>query len=288
MTETAKNLKPFAARDIIEIDEELCDGCGLCVPGCAEGALAIVDGKARLVSDVFCDGLGACLGECPRGALRIVRRPAEGFDAEAALAATDGGRPSFPGGLGLSPRSGGERVPQAAASGGGGCPGAAPRALGRPAGGSRGGAGESTQGEGPALVNWPIQMMLVPPQAPFLESPALTVAADCTAFACPGFRREFLEDGAPLVIGCPKLDDVDAYIIKIGEILKAHPAVKEIRVPIMEVPCCRGLAYAAARGAERSGRGDVTMRLFVVGLDGTVSEEFPETEGEKEEERTCR
>ncbi|MDR2613328.1 MAG: 4Fe-4S ferredoxin [Deltaproteobacteria bacterium] len=257
---------PLRRRDIIEIDEALCDGCGLCARGCAEGALEIVDGKARLVSDSYCDGLGACLAECPRGALRIVRRESEEFDEEAALRASAAGKAAGP------------RSPATPSAVRGGCAGARPRAL--PLRGGAAGAGGPPEGEGgggraAALANWPIQMMLVPPQAPFLDAPALAVAADCTAFACPGFHGEFLGGGAPLLVGCPKLDDIDAYIIKIGEILKAHPAVRELRVPIMEVPCCRGLAYAAVRGVERSGRSDVDLRVLVVGLDGRVAEEPP-------------
>ncbi|MDR1314172.1 MAG: 4Fe-4S ferredoxin [Deltaproteobacteria bacterium] len=265
MPQTARKFKPLPKRDIIEIDEARCDGCGLCAMGCAEGALEIVDGKARLVSETYCDGLGACLAECPRGALKIVSRESEGFDGEAALAALA---------LRGAPRRG-------ALGDGGGCPGARPRAL-APVAGSKsptGGGSPVEGGSGPGLANWPVQMNLVHPRAPFLDAPALTVAADCTAFACPRFHAEFLGDGRPLVIGCPKLDDVDAYIIKISEILKAHPSVKELRVPIMEVPCCRGLAYAAVRGLERSARDDVALKVFVVGLDGAVAEEAPEWAG---------
>ncbi|MDR1038844.1 MAG: 4Fe-4S dicluster domain-containing protein [Deltaproteobacteria bacterium] len=264
MPQTAWKLKPLRGRDIIEIDEARCDGCGLCVSGCAEGALEIIEGKARLVSESYCDGLGACLAECPRGALRIVRRESEGFDEEAALAAKAAREARA-----ARKADGTDEAP----SGPGGCPGARQRPLGR---GDSGGVPAEEGGGGPGLANWPIQMTLVHPKAEFLEAPALALAADCTAFAVPGFHREFLGAGVPLVIGCPKLDDVDAYIIKIGEILKAHPSILEVRAAIMEVPCCRGLAYAAVRGVERSGRADVSLRLFVAGLDGTVREELPE------------
>ncbi|MDR1036270.1 MAG: 4Fe-4S dicluster domain-containing protein [Deltaproteobacteria bacterium] len=272
MPQTARNLSPLHRRDIIEIDESRCDGCGLCVRGCAEGALAIVDGKARLVSETYCDGLGACLAECPRGALTIVSRESEAFDEAAALAALaareDGGSGS----------SGGSRSGHGGHEGG--CPGAVPRALAPRASASETPSPEEAGG-GPGLANWPIQMNLVPPKAPFLEAGTLTVAADCTAFACPGFHARFLAGGVPLVIGCPKLDDVDAYIIKISEILKAHPSIRELTVPIMEVPCCRGLAYAAVRGLERSGRDDVSLTVQVVGLDGSTEEEAPrEASGE--------
>jgi ferredoxin len=286
---TSKVSTPLTKRDVIEIDESRCDGCGLCVRGCAEGALEIVEGKARLVTEAYCDGLGACLAECPRGALRIVSRESEAFDEEAAmaaLAARGAAGPSAPA-AGRAGRAGasapshsgcpGARPVELAGRFGdpepapGGCPGARPRDLAR-----EGGAGGGS--EGARLVGWPIQLKLLPPGAGFLDAPALVLAADCTAFACPGFHGRFLGGGAPLAVGCPKLDDVDAYIIKLGEILKAHPAIREVRVAIMEVPCCRGMAYVAVRGVERSGREDVSLRVWVVGLDGTVREELPEGE----------
>jgi hypothetical protein len=119
-------------------------------------------------------------------------------------------------------------------------------------------------------------MKLAPPNAPFFDTPVLVVAADCGAYACPSYHSLFLSEGYPLVLGCPKLDDVDLYIIKISEILKANPQIRELRVPIMEVPCCRGLIYAVVRALERSGRDDTRVRCFVISSEGRVEEEFPQ------------
>ncbi|MDR2352198.1 MAG: 4Fe-4S ferredoxin [Deltaproteobacteria bacterium] len=225
----------LSSRDIVSIDSELCNGCGECLKGCAEGALTLRDGKAQLVSDSYCDGLGACLGMCPTGALKIVKREAEKFENP------------------LESHSN--------------CPGAQVRVL------SATGKKESQKTSG--LFNWPIQMKLVSPGSSFLNSPVLVVASDCAAYASSRFHETFLKS-SPLVLGCPKLDDVDLYIIKLSEILKANPAIKEFQVPILEVPCCRGLIYAAVRAIERSGRKDVKPRLFVISLEGEITEEAPQ------------
>jgi Pyruvate/2-oxoacid:ferredoxin oxidoreductase delta subunit len=239
-------------RDIIEIDEELCDGCGQCVVNCAEGALAVVDGKAKLISDVYCDGLGACLGHCPRGALRIIRRESLDFDEA------------------LTKKTPFKKDPNMV------CKGSMVRKL-RPApqGSCPGPISSEHDSVASGIVNWPLKIRLVPPNAPFLDSEVLVVAADCTAFSSGEFHRTFLSSGAPLLVGCPKLDDVDLFIVKIGEILKNNPSIKEIRVPIMSVPCCRGLIYAVARGISSSGRADVVARCFVTEDNGAIREEFP-------------
>jgi NAD-dependent dihydropyrimidine dehydrogenase PreA subunit len=246
--------KTATERDIIEIDEALCNGCGECIASCAEGALELVDGKARLASDIYCDGLGACLGQCPQGALKIARRASLEFDGgKARLKAAEG--------IGRRPA---------------GCSGAAAMSLRPHVDEKATGDAHPPGPDGPALANWPIQLRLVPPSAPFLNSRTLTVAADCTAFASPRFHQEFLGAGSPLVMGCPKLDDMDLCITKLREILEARPEITELKVPIMEVPCCRGLIYAAATAIRQSGRaGEVTPRLFVVGRDGAMTEEAP-------------
>ncbi|MDR2459326.1 MAG: 4Fe-4S binding protein [Deltaproteobacteria bacterium] len=246
-------------REIIEIDESLCNGCGQCVPSCHEGALAIVDGKCRLVSEVYCDGLGACLGECPEGALKIVKRQAQGFDqrlVEPLVRNKDSGPCA---GMPLKDKS---------------CPGAMAQKLvpkGEPLG-QKNASEEKALG----LVNWPIQLDLVPAAAPFLDSRSLILAADCTGYAAPNFQRTFMGQGLPLILGCPKLSDIDGYIIKLGELLRLHPDILELKVVIMSVPCCRGLLYAATRGIMHSQRNDVLVHLFVVQQDGTIDEELPQ------------
>jgi NAD-dependent dihydropyrimidine dehydrogenase PreA subunit len=250
------NLKEeLRERDIIEIDEDLCDGCGRCVVNCAEGALAIIDGKARLVSDLYCDGLGACLGHCPTGALRIIRRKSLEFDEALAKKVVKS--------------KGSDMV----------CKGSMVRKLTlRPKAPSLSAHDLSSLDQGSALegiVNWPLKIRLVPPSAPFLNSEVLIVSADCVGFASLDFRRLFLSSGFPLMVGCPKLDDADLFIVKFGEILKNNPAIKEIRVPIMNVPCCRGLIHAVVRGITLSGREDTLARLFVTEDNGSIREEFP-------------
>jgi ferredoxin len=242
----------LSTRDIIKIDEELCNGCGNCITACAEGALALVEGKAKLVSDVYCDGLGACLGNCPTGALKITRRASLDFDKEkAALKVADD-----------------MREKKCA------CPGAAEISLlpklSRPA---------TVQNLGvkpTGLINWPVQMRLIRPNFESGNSTVLVAAASCTAFASPIFHERFLSRGYPLVTGCPKLDDLDLCIIKLSEILKAHSDIKELQVPIMNLPCCRGLIYAAVKAIERAGRiGQVLPRCYIVGTEGEINEEQP-------------
>ncbi|HYD39236.1 MAG TPA: 4Fe-4S dicluster domain-containing protein [Anaeromyxobacter sp.] len=244
-------------RKVVRIDEERCDGCGDCVPSCAEGAIAIVDGKARLASDVLCDGLGACLGECPRGAISIEEREAEAFD-EAAVARH----------LGRAPAPHGAPAAPAPAA----CPGSAPRTLPRrglavvsePAGpAARAGA----RGAG-ALAHWPVQLRLVPVGAPFLAGADLLVAADCVPFAYPSFHAELLA-GRAVVVGCPKLDDLPAYADKLTAILGRPDGPVRVTVARMEVPCCAGITAAAQHAAARAGR-DVPVREVVVGVDGVV------------------
>ncbi|MCK9239507.1 4Fe-4S binding protein [Desulfocurvus sp.] len=247
-------------RKIIEIDEELCNGCGQCVPSCAEGALAIVDGKARVVRDSFCDGLGACLGECPTGALRIVEREAEPFDEAAALAhvAAGGGAPAH----GHAPGGG---CPGAAAMSlrpGGGCPGAAPARL-APA------ASAGADDAPPSLLgHWPVQIRLVPPDAPFLRGAELVIAADCAAVAHPDFHRRFV-GGNVVLLGCPKFDGDADYPRRLAELF-ARSGVRGVTVVRMEVPCCAGLPAAVRQGLAASGRTDLPLREVVVARDGAI------------------
>jgi ferredoxin len=219
-------------RKIIEIDEKKCDGCGQCIDTCHEGALALVEGKARLVSDTFCDGLGACLGECPRGALAIVEREAADLDLKAIEAAR------------VQAKAHAEREPGRAH---GGCPGSALRTLAPP---STGAAKAVDQPPASSLGHWPIQLMLVPAQATFLVEADLVVCADCVPFAVPDFHARYLA-GRAVVVGCPKLDDLPLYFAKLTAIVRqARP--RRLTVVRMEVPCCRGIAQAAVEAAEGS------------------------------------
>lgn len=256
-------------RKIVRIDESRCDGCGQCVPSCAEGAIAIVEGKARLVGDVLCDGLGACLGECPRGAITVVEREADAFDEGAVRAhlasRTAPGAPAKPPANepGARPRlSIVSSAPAAATTTG--CPGSRSLTLARPAA-SAGPA--APEGPRPSrLGQWPVQLHLVSPQAPCFRGADLLVAADCVPFAYAGFHEEFL-DGRAVVIGCPKLDDVSPYAEKLAAIV-AQGQVRSVTVVRMEVPCCGGITRLARNAVAASGR-EVPFRDVVIGVDGT-------------------
>lgn len=241
-------------RSIIQIDEELCNGCGLCVPSCAEGAIQIVDGKARLVKDQYCDGLGACLGECPQGALKIIEREAEAFDEEAAKVFVSTMRPAA------------HHAPHHHE--GGGCPGSRMMAFQRNQNES-----SATNSKAPIrseLAQWPVQLHLLPIQAPFFNETDLLLAADCVAFAFGGFHGEFLK-GKALAIGCPKLDETEAYREKLTEIIRRN-ALNGITVAHMEVPCCSGMTFLAKAARDASGK-DISIRDVTVGIDGTVKAE---------------
>jgi Pyruvate/2-oxoacid:ferredoxin oxidoreductase delta subunit len=222
-----------SSRKIIRIDEEKCDGCGLCVPSCAEGAIRLVDGKARLVAEKYCDGLGACLGECPRGALAVVDAEADPFDEEAAKELARSGLGS--GNIFENKRkmAGDKALPC-------GCPSTLMQTFVPQAGCDRTNVPVSQPGSGvSALTHWPVQIRLVPPTAPFLHGADLLVAADCTAAAYPSFHDDLLR-GKTLLLGCPKFDDAESYVQKFAAIFETA-AIKSITVVVMEVPCCQGL-----------------------------------------------
>ena len=221
-------------RKIIEIDPELCDGCGSCVPSCAEGAIQIIDGKARLVAEKFCDGLGACLGECPTGALKIVEREAEDFDehaVEAHLKTIEQAQPA---------------APTIAC----GCPSAQVQSFGpvqRP----------DYKPLGPmdrmsALTHWPVKIKLVPPTAPFLKNADLLVLADCGPIAYPKVHDDLMP-GKVVLIGCPKFDNVQEHIDKFAEIFRKAD-INTVTTVIIEVPCCAGLAYIVEKGMAAAGK----------------------------------
>ncbi len=239
----------MAVRDVVSIDEEKCDGCGQCATACAEGAIEIIDGKARLVSDVYCDGLGACLGECPQGAITIEKREAADFDEEAVKERL----------------AGAAAVTEAATS----CPGSASRTIERcELVDMKGEPGEAA-GAPSLLGNWPVQLKLVPAHAPYFEGADLLIAADCVPFAYADFHRRFLADKV-LMIGCPKLDSAEFYRKKLEEIFAGND-LKSIEVVYMEVPCCFGLVHLVHESLKAAGK-DIPLKLTKVGIKGDVLE----------------
>ena len=254
----------MSRRKIVQIDEQKCDGCGLCVPSCAEGAIQIIDGKARLVSDVYCDGLGACLGHCPQDAISIIEREAEDFDEAVAMAHAGHAKPAQ-----ASP------LPQHTHASGV-CPGAAamqlrlnvlgggpqaPKSNGRPADRTPPEEADSR------LANWPVQLHLVPPHAPYLQGADLLLVADCVPFAYADFHRRFL-DGRPVAIGCPKLDDGQFYVDKLSQIIR-QANLRSITVVHMEVPCCTGLVRIAQAALATSGV-DIPLHRATISIRGQV------------------
>ena len=237
----------MSKRKIIKIDEEKCNGCGACVPGCAEGALQVIDGKARLVSDVYCDGLGACLGHCPQGAITIDEREARDFDERKAAE---------------------HKAAQEAAHhahGHAGCPGSKMMDL---TGSKPHATAAPSAGKSPSeLRQWPVQIMLVPPNAPYFNGADLLIAADCVPFAYPDFHRDLLR-GKILLVGCPKLDDADFYREKIGQIIRLND-IRSITYAHMEVPCCSGLIGITQEAIRASGK-NVPFKDVTVGIRGEL------------------
>ncbi len=236
-------------RKIIEINEEKCDGCGNCVPSCAEGAIEIIDGKAKLVKEIYCDGLGACMGECPQGALKIIEREADDFDEHAVAEH-----------LAQQEKKDKENMPC-------GCPSTHIQTFiaetpcqcaNKPA---------SLTGGASALTHWPIKIRLVPSNAPFLKNADLLVLADCSALAYTALHQDLLV-GKVVMMGCPKFDDVPGYIDKFAEIFKMSE-IKSITVAIMEVPCCAGLPSIVKKAMEKSGV-KIPMTEMVIGAKGNV------------------
>ncbi len=227
-------------RKIITIDEDLCNGCGQCIVDCAESALRIIDGKARLIAEKYCDGLGACLAGCPTGALQIEERQADDFDEEAV-----------------------EELVRSQKKGGG-CPSAnlqsfQPQTPCQQANQPIGIAGSS------ALSHWPVQIRLVPPDAPFLRNADLLIAADCTTVAYAGFHQDLLP-GRVVLMGCPKFDDVESYIQKLSEIF-AGAAIKSITIAIMEVPCCQNMKNLV-QSALKKAKANIPLETVVIGVRG--------------------
>jgi ferredoxin len=245
----------MATRKIVQIDQEKCNGCGLCIPNCAEGALQIIDGKAKLVSEKFCDGLGACLGHCPEDAITVMEREAEGFDEKAVdlhLHKKDEAKP--------------EPKPQPAPLFTG-CPSSRAMHFKVPESVNE---AESTAPSVSQLTQWPVQLKLVPINAPYFQDADLLIAADCVPFAYPDFHRDFLK-GKAVVVGCPKLDDVQSYKEKLTEIFRTNP-IKSVTVPYMEVPCCFGLVKATEDAIAASGK-NIPLKKVKIGIRGEIKPE---------------
>ncbi len=244
----------MSVRKIIKIDEEKCNGCGLCVPNCAEGAIQIIDGKAKLVKDSYCDGLGACLGHCPMDALHIIEREADEFDEEEAMEYVRKTKANS-----QSEKQDTSHGPENIHEGhhhGGGCPGSRMMMLGKnenkPQKSYTTGNGDIEVVIKPQLKNWPVQLNLVPVNAPYFENADLLVTADCVPFAYANYHIDLLK-GKIVVIGCPKLDDVEHYTDKLTGILKNNN-IKSVTVAHMEVPCCSGIVRAVDLAVQNSGK----------------------------------
>jgi len=251
---------------MVKIDEELCNGCGLCVPSCAEGAIQIIDGKAKLVADNLCDGLGACLGDCPQGAITIEEREADEFDE---VAVEDHLRQ-----IGREPQPHHHEQPTSPV--GGGRPSSAVKSFAPPAGGcpsarmmnfsaDKEKEVDSVGSRPSRLTQWPVQLHLVPPTAPFFQNADVVLAADCVPFAYADFQEDLLK-GKALAIACPKLDDTTPYVDKLTAMI-TQSNIKSLTVVHMEVPCCNGLIFMAKQAVAQSGR-DIPVETVCIGIRG--------------------
>jgi len=267
-------------RTIIRIDEALCNGCGECVIDCAEGALEIVDGKARVVRDSFCDGMGACLGACPTGALTLEDRDADAYD-EAAVAARLAGLDAKPAPVAAAPTfpapSRVEGVPAPEAHGFGGCPGSRLRVF--PAAPTTDAAPPATQGFAPAatgpaqtceLSQWPIQLRLVPFDGPLYANRDLVLIADCIPATYPDVQRGLIR-GRTIALSCPKLDDPRPTIEKLARIFQSP--LRSIAVAILEVPCCTGLLSQVQQALGMAGK-RLPIEVIRVGIRGDLLERY--------------
>lgn len=232
-------------RRVIQIDEEKCNGCGICAEACHEGAIGIVDGKAKLLRDDYCDGLGDCLPNCPVGAISFIEREAAAYDE----AAVQENKKKQMQAMGQAPV--------------GGCPSSRMRQLERKPAEENQNAGSPVSSQ---LRQWPVQIKLAPVNAPYFDGAKLLIAADCTAYAYGSFHQDFIR-GKVTLIGCPKLDDVD-YSEKLTEIIRNND-IKSVTVVRMEVPCCGGLEHAAVTALKNSGK-FIPWNVVTISIDGKI------------------
>ncbi len=283
--------RKMVVREIIKIDEEKCTGCGICIPNCPEGALQIIDNKARMISDLFCDGLGACIGHCPEGAITIEKREAEEYDERRVMEnVVKQGANTIRAHLehmldhkefeyldiainylkefnfevpdiGYEPEPVVKADPSSC-----GCQGHIASTME-----SGGGDGSEVAADGPkqasTLATWPIQLRLVPIQAPYLKNARLLIAADCTGFAYPNMHQDFIKDRIA-IIACPKLDDADYYVDKLAELFKIND-IQDIALLIMEVPCCTGLERIVQIAMQKAGV-TIPVEKTIVKIDGSL------------------
>lgn len=264
-------------RNIITIDENKCNGCGQCIPGCPEGALKIIDGKARLVSDLFCDGLGACIGQCPMNAITIEKREAKEYDEQKVMENIVKGGKSLINEHLMHLKSYDEQeyysqaieylnknnvnVPKIST------PQSEPCACPGPLVKEIKALNNNDDRQQSKLSQWPIQLHLIPVNAPFFNNSNLLIAADCVGFANPDLHDGLLKENS-IAIGCPKLDDDEFYLNKIKSIIESN-TINRITVAIMEVPCCNGLYSIAKEALIRSGK-DISLKKIIIGVDGKI------------------
>jgi NAD-dependent dihydropyrimidine dehydrogenase PreA subunit len=281
-------------RKIINIDEEKCNGCGQCIPDCPEGALQLIDGKARLVSDLSCDGLGACLGTCPEGAISVIERDAEPYNEKTVMEniarqgepvirahlehlISHGERDLYNQAIEYLdenriaiPRHSIRGCPPASSHSGhhsfAGCPGSSAMSIARDRRSRDQGSHAETSSE---LRQWPVQLKLLNPAAPYFENADLLISADCVPFAYAGFHQELLRDKI-VIIFCPKLDtDIEGYITKLADILSRHP-IHSITIAHMEVPCCGGVKYVVDESLKRSGK-KIPEKEVTITIEGKIA-----------------
>ncbi len=279
-------------RKIITIDDEKCNGCGACIPDCPEGALQLIDGKARLISDLFCDGLGACIGSCPEDAISVEEREAEPYDESKVMAnIVRHGANTIKAHLAHLQDHGEDELLREAiaylvendieipsefrkpvidrgpelAGHGGGCPGSRLMNFDMDASPCEEEETAAPESMPSRLKQWPVQIMLIPPHAPFLNGADLLFAADCVPFAYPDFHEKFLR-GRVCLVGCPKLDDAQHYLDKITEMFRLND-IKSVMIAYMEVPCCGGMIRIIEEAMKASGK-NIPLAKQMIGIKG--------------------